>query len=63
MKPFFGDMGSLPLPSCALVGSSPILHDTAFGAEIDRHALVARCNNAPTEGFVEMEPYDHAVVE
>ena len=37
--------------TCAIVGSSGSLLEDRFGAQIDRHDIVLRFNNAPTKGF------------
>ena len=43
-----------PNPSCAVVGSSDLLRLAPRGAEIDRHSVVIRLNNAPTRGWETM---------
>eukprot|EP00899_Mesostigma_viride_P028487 jgi/Mesvir1/8823/Mv02724-RA.1 len=37
--------------TCALVANSGILKSTRFGASIDRHDVVLRVNQAPTQGY------------
>eukprot|EP00239_Pterosperma_sp_CCMP1384_P001684 CAMPEP_0197844558 /NCGR_PEP_ID=MMETSP1438-20131217/1541_1 /TAXON_ID=1461541 /ORGANISM="Pterosperma sp., Strain CCMP1384" /LENGTH=359 /DNA_ID=CAMNT_0043455397 /DNA_START=117 /DNA_END=1193 /DNA_ORIENTATION=+ len=46
----FGNL-SLPIPSCALVSSGDFLLHKDFGKAIDKHDLVLRLNNAPTQGY------------
>uniref|UniRef100_A0A061R1C7 beta-galactoside alpha-(2,6)-sialyltransferase n=2 Tax=Tetraselmis sp. GSL018 TaxID=582737 RepID=A0A061R1C7_9CHLO len=43
--------GGKVFESCAVVGSSGILHHFEFGKEIDDHEMVLRFNSAPTKGF------------
>jgi hypothetical protein len=40
--------------TCAVVGSSGLLTQAKFGAEIDAHDLVMRFNDAPTAGFEDL---------
>lgn len=37
--------------TCAVVGSSPLLLNADYGAQIDSFDMVFRCNLAPTKGF------------
>ena len=43
--------GLAQFDSCAVVGSSDQLLKGEFGAEIDNHTAIIRCNDAPTKGF------------
>jgi hypothetical protein len=41
----------LARPTCAVVGSSPLLLSSSHGAEIDEHDVVFRFNFAPSTGY------------
>jgi len=36
---------------CAVVGSGPSIMEREYGADIDSHDCIIRCNRAPIEGF------------
>jgi len=37
--------------TCAVVGSGPAIMEREYGAEIDSHDCIIRCNRAPSDGF------------